>query len=107
MNPTEFEIATAPVAAIAAERTFWEKVTILHREYYRFDAGRDVSPRVFRHYDDVSLISKHEKGHSALTEQANLLDEVVEHKRKFYREPAAKYELAKKGTLRRGSEPSS
>jgi hypothetical protein len=46
------------------------------------------------------VISKHDKGHSALTVHANLLEEVAEHKRRFYREGPARYDLAKKGTLR-------
>lgn len=100
LNPGQFQIAEAPVVVISAERTFWEKITILHREYYRFEAGKTISARVFRHYDDVVMISRHGKGYSALSEHANLLEEVAEHKRKFYREGPARYDLAKKGTVR-------
>jgi hypothetical protein len=100
VNPNLFVISKAPVHVISAERTFWEKATILHREYYRSEAGRDLTERVFRHYDDLVVISRHARGHSAMTEHAYLLDEVVAHKQHFFREGAAHYELAKKATLR-------
>lgn len=100
INPEQFKIAKAPVSVISAERTFWEKVTILHRECHRVESGKEVTERVFRHYDDVVVISRHERGHSALTENFKLLDEVVAHKEHFFREAGAHYELAKKGTLR-------
>jgi hypothetical protein len=100
VNPEQFEISKVPVSVISAERTFWEKITILHREYYRFEAGKPANARVFRHYDDVAVISGHERGSSALTKYINLLEEVAEHKEKFFREGLARYDLAKKGTLR-------
>ena len=45
------------------------------------------------------VISKHPRGLRAL-EDLNLLEQVVEHKQHFFREGGARYELAKKGTLR-------
>ena len=87
------------VNAIGRERTFWEKATILHREYYRAEAGKPVSERVFRHYHDVVVISKHPRGLRGLAD-LNLLAQVVEHKQHFFREGGGRYELAKKGTLR-------
>jgi hypothetical protein len=100
MNPSLFEIAEAPVHVISPERTFWEKATILHREYFRAEAGKEITERVFRHYDDLVVISRHARGHSAMTEHSHLLNEVVAHKQHFFREGAAHYELAKTGTLR-------
>jgi hypothetical protein len=100
VNPELFAIAHAPVLVISAERTFWEKATILHREYYRAGAGKDFTERVFRHYDDLVVISRHPRGHSAMTEHSHLLDEVVAHKQHFVREGTAHYELAKRSTLR-------
>ena len=100
VNPKLCATVEAPVLVIGAERTFWEKATILHREYYRAEAGKDLTERVFRHYDDLIVISRHPRGHSAMTTQAHLLDEVVTHKQHFFREGAAHYELAKRSTLR-------
>jgi hypothetical protein len=97
--PDQFQVRVANVNAISPERTFWEKATILHREYYRVEAGKPVSERIFRHYHDVAVISKHQRGLSALRDLA-LLEQVVAHKQHFFREGAAHYELAKKGTLR-------
>jgi len=77
----------------------WAKATILHREYYRTEAGKPITERVFRHYHDVVVISKHPRGLRALKD-LNLLEQVVEHKQHFFREGGARYELAKKGTLR-------
>lgn len=100
VNPGLFETAEAPVHVISPERTFWEKATILHREYYRAEAGKDPTERVFRHYDDLVVISRHARGRSAMTTHAHLLEEVVAHKQHFFREGTARYELAKKNTLR-------
>lgn len=97
--PDQFQVRDANVNAISPERTFWEKATILHREYYRVEAGKSVSERIFRHYHDVVVISKHQRGLSALKDLA-LLEQVVAHKQHFFREGTAHYELAKKGTLR-------
>ena len=97
--PDQFQIQGVNINAIGPERTFWEKATILHREYYRAKAGKPVSERVFRHYHDVVVISKHPRGLAALKDLA-LLEQVAAHKQRFFREGGAHYELARKGTLR-------
>lgn len=97
--PSQFTIPSAKVNVISVERTFWEKVTILHREYYRVQNGKAVGQRVFRHYHDVVVIAKHARGKAAI-EDSDLLAQVVAHKQHFFREAAAQYELAKRGTLR-------
>jgi len=97
--PDQFQVHDSNVNAISPERTFWEKATILHREYYRVEVGKPVSERIFRHYHDVVVISKHKRGVSALKDLA-LLEQVVAHKQHFFREAAAHYEIARKGTLR-------
>ena len=55
--------------------------------------------RVFRHYDHIVVISKHERGVAAMKDNS-LLEQVVSHKRHFFLEAAAHYDLAKKKTLR-------
>jgi hypothetical protein len=102
--PEQFEASTAKVNVISAERTFWEKATILHREYHRGQAEKSPSERVFRHYHDVVVISKHKRGISAMKDLL-LLEQVAIHKQHFFREAAAHYELAKKGTLRLAPSP--
>jgi len=102
--PDQFQVRQAKVNAISPERTFWEKATILHREYHRVESGKPVSERIFRHYHDVVVISKHPRGLQALRDLA-LLEHVVAHKQRFFREGAAHYELAKKGSLRFAPSP--
>jgi hypothetical protein len=97
--PEQFEVGSTTVDVISVERTFWEKATILHREYYRAEAGKPPSERVFRHYDDVLVISRHERGAAAIRDGA-LLEQVASHKQHFFREAAARYDLAKKATIR-------
>jgi hypothetical protein len=97
--PDQFQVRSVNVTAIGPERTFWEKATILHREYHRAAAGKPVMERVFRHYHDLVVIAKHPRGVNAL-KNLKLLEQVVEHKKRFFREAGAQYELAKKGTLR-------
>ncbi|HEX7423839.1 MAG TPA: nucleotidyl transferase AbiEii/AbiGii toxin family protein [Terriglobales bacterium] len=97
--PDQFEIKHASVSVLAAERTFWEKATLLHREYYRFEAGKGVTARVFRHYDDLVNMWKHDRGRVAVT-KLELLSQVTTHKSIFFREAAAHYELAIPGSLR-------
>jgi hypothetical protein len=98
--PSQFDDAEVAVVVISPERTFWEKATILHREYYRAEAGKPASDRVFRHYDDVAMISRHERGTKAIEKNMDLLEQVAVHKQHFFREGPARYELARKGTLR-------
>jgi hypothetical protein len=94
--PDQFTIRDATVNVITAERTFWEKATILHREYYRAENGKPISERVFRHYDDLAVMSRTERGESAITQHLGLLEQVAAHKQHFFREGNAHYELAKK-----------
>ena len=97
--PEQFTVQDARVTVLSAERTFWGKATILHREYYRSEAGKQVSERLFRHYDDIVVMSKHERGKSALRDLV-LLEQIANHKQHFFREATASYDLARKGTLR-------
>ncbi|MHB8252734.1 MAG: nucleotidyl transferase AbiEii/AbiGii toxin family protein [Acidiferrobacter sp.] len=51
--PHLFKQADCAVRAIHAERTFWEKATILHHEAYRPDGNQQPS-RYSRHYYDLA-----------------------------------------------------
>lgn len=86
-------IAPVIVPTIKATRTFWDKATILHREYYRPATKRDketsveipshTPDRYSRHYYDL-----YQMGHSAIKNDAfadfGLLQEVIEYKNQFY-----------------------
>lgn len=97
--PDQFVLPSANVNVLAVERTFWEKATLIHRECHRVENGKNASDRVFRHFHDLVLISKHERGKNAI-KNSGLLEQVAAHKEIFFREAAAHYELARRGTLR-------
>jgi len=83
---------------VLPERTFWEKVTILHREAYRKE-DQAFPSRYSRHYYDLYCMSEFSVKERALAD-TDLLARVVAFKNKFYRCPWAHYEFAKCGTMR-------
>ena len=97
--PDLFEDPHCMVRAIDAERTFWEKATILHHEAHR---PRDsVAPgRYSRHYYDLSLMASDETLKAAALSKLELLENVVLFKKKFYPRGWANYDGAKPGTLK-------
>jgi len=96
--PHLFEQPDCAVRAIRAERTFWEKATILHHEAYRPE-GHQQPSRYSRHYYDLAMMAASPVKKVALTNMALLLD-VVAFKQRFYRRGWANYNLAKPGTLK-------
>jgi hypothetical protein len=96
--PRLFQNAETPVRALAAERTFWEKATLLHREYHVADS-KPHKPGRSRHYADLAALAATPHGEEALR-SLDLLTAVAEHKAVYFREPAARYDMAKPGTLR-------
>lgn len=86
------------VRALSAERTFWEKATILHAEAFRAPA-KPTPPRYSRHYADLAALSKQEIGRRALARDDIRL-RVVEHKKIFFESKWAKYDLAVPGSFR-------
>ncbi len=96
--PNVFEQRECTVRVIKAERTFWEKATILHQETYRPD-GNPQPPRYSRHYYDLAKMAGSPARAVALADRA-LLASVVEFKQRFYPRGWAHYELAKPGSLR-------
>jgi hypothetical protein len=96
--PQLFSRATTSIRTILAERSFWEKATILHQEAHR-SVEKLLPPRYSRHYYDLYRLSRttiHEKAVSRM----ELLREVVEFKMRFYRCPWARYEEAIRGSIR-------
>ena len=93
-----FEQPSTQVLTVLPERTFWEKVTILHREAFRAESST-LPSRYSRHYYDLYCIAKSPVKDRALAD-IDLLARVVAFKDKFYRCPWACYDLAKPGTMR-------
>ena len=86
------------VITSSAERTFWEKVTILHHEANRPD-HLDMPLRYSRHYYDLHCIAQTDYKDHAL-KRLDLLQKVVVFKMKFYPRAWAKYEEAVPGSIR-------
>jgi len=93
-----FEQPSTQVLTVSPERTFWEKATILHREAYRPENSSSPE-RYSRHYYDLYCMSKTEVKGKAIA-NTDLLARVAEFKDKFYHCPWARYDLAKRGTMR-------
>ncbi len=97
--PTQFaEAATKLPLVVSAERTFWEKVTILHMLHHQPE-GKPLNRRMARHYYDTYCLAKHDLGRRAIAD-TDLLSRVVEHKTLFFPRAWARYDLAQPGSLR-------
>jgi hypothetical protein len=97
--PDQFEDPRCPVRAIDAERTFWEKATILHHEAHR-PKDSAVPERYSRHYYDLSLMASDETLKASALGQPDLLENVVLFKKKFYPRGWANYDAAVRGSLK-------
>lgn len=95
--PQVFKRPTTSILAVAPERTFWEKVTILHKEAFRTN-GR-FPARYSRHYYDLWCMDQSPVKAAAYGDLA-LLERVVRFKERFYPAGSAHYELARPGTMR-------
>ena len=90
------------IRAIAWERTYWEKLLILHglhcgyRDQQRLPADRN---RVSRHYYDVAMITATEAGTSALS-NIDLLDAVRNHNLIAFPQVWKRFEEAVPGSVR-------
>ena len=93
-----FEKPSCEVAVLEAERTFWEKATLLH-SYCHCPPDKPIPPRLSRHYYDLALLIEKGVGAKA-AERLDLLERVVAHKLVFFRSGWAHYESAKPGSLR-------
>ncbi len=96
--PKVFKEPSCSVHVIKAERTFWEKATILHHEANRPE-GSTQPPRNSRHYYDMAQMALSPIKDSALAD-ISILESVVDFKMKFYPRGWANYNLAKPGTLK-------
>ena len=90
-------IGGATVQSLAAERTFWEKATLLHAEAHR-DPSKKMPPRYARHYHDLARMATEPVAERALT-NADLRKRVVTHKSVYFRSGWARYDLADPATF--------
>jgi hypothetical protein len=94
--PNVFVAPECPVVAIDAERTFWEKATILHQQAHRTN---EMPSRYSRHYYDMFRLARSTVRSTAFG-SLKLLNDVVAFKQRFYPCAWARYEQAKPGTFR-------
>jgi hypothetical protein len=95
--PKLFAQPSTMIRTVAPERTFWEKVTILHREAYRTNGY--IPQRYSRHYYDLYFMSLSDVKEKALNNTV-LLERVVAFKDKFFRCSWARYDEARPGTIK-------
>jgi hypothetical protein len=58
--PDDFREKSAEIPVLDCQRTFWEKVTLLHSENHRPDPKK-LKPRMARHWSDVAVMSTAER----------------------------------------------
>lgn len=97
--PDVFDVTSCRVMAIKAERTFWEKATILHAEAFRPES-KPLQPRYSRHYYDLAMMAANAPVKDAALGNLELLHTVAEFKARFYPASWANYDLAKPGTFK-------
>lgn len=96
--PEIFDKPGSDILTTTAERSFWEKATILHQEAFRPE-GSIIPDRYSRHYYDVYCMAKSSVKDNALR-QPELLKDVADFKQKFYPRGWAHYDYARMGTLK-------
>ncbi len=98
----DWSFAVDGIRVIAAERTYWEKLLILHgvycgyRDAERLPADKD---RISRHYYDVAMITATATGMAALS-NIDLLDAVRAHNLIAFRQAWKRFEEAVSGSVR-------
>jgi hypothetical protein len=94
--PSYFDDPDCKVIAICAERTFWEKATILHQQAHR----TSKMPKGYsRHYYDLVQMMDFPVYASALAD-LELLEDVIRFKKRFYPCSWAEYDLARPDSFR-------
>lgn len=85
------------INTLHAERTFWEKITLLHMLAHQPD-DKPLQSHIARHYYDIHMLYQNTIGKNAIKDIA-LLQTVAFHKSVFFRSKQASYETAKPGSL--------
>lgn len=86
------------IRVLNAERTFWEKATILH-QYAHLPENKKLPPRISRHYYDFFRLLSSEIKKKALID-TTLLERVAIHKSIYFASSWASYGTARKKTLK-------
>ena len=96
--PALFDTWTCSVTALALQRTFWEKATILHSEFHR-PPDSPTPDRYARHYFDTVKLLGHPDAIRFLDDKAQC-ERVVDWKSRVFARGWARYDLARHGSFR-------
>jgi predicted nucleotidyltransferase component of viral defense system len=96
--PQFFDTTQIAVRVLSIERTFWEKATILHDEFYRPEE-RLQGERASRHYYDLVMLHRSTEVVQKAFNDMSLLARVVEHKNFFYKNKWSRYDKAVRGSF--------
>jgi hypothetical protein len=95
--PSLFVDWQCTVVALALERTFWEKATILHAEYHR-PPESPTPARYARHYFDMVRLLVHPDASAFLADRVQCA-RVVDWKGRVFARGWARYDLAQHGSF--------
>src|ERR1700683_1394386 len=96
--PKLFPDPSAEIPVLDCQRTFWEKLTLLHAENHRPDPNK-LKPRMARHWSDVAVISTAERLRDDKL-SLDLLGQVIRFKKIYFAANWAQYDTAVPGSLR-------
>jgi hypothetical protein len=95
---TNVDFPAAQAIVLSPQKTFWEKLTLIHYECNR-PTLKDDADRISRHWYDVAKLSNNEIGSQAITNY-ELLKEVIKIKKTFYDSGYANYDDCLAGKFR-------
>jgi len=95
--PQMFKNPASEILVLSAERTFWEKATILHDQYHRVPTY-PTAARMSRHYYDFYMLAKSRVYEEAIN-NIGVLESVIINKTSFFYRAGAKYEEVLLGHL--------
>ncbi|ARN76274.1 hypothetical protein BST96_02675 [Oceanicoccus sagamiensis] len=98
LSDQELEFPVAETVVLAAERTFWEKATLIHAECNRGTLKANAE-RLSRHWYDLYLLNQTTIGESALAD-IDLLKDVIKYKKCFFRSGFANYDACLTNTFK-------
>ena len=95
---TDLDLPSGKVTVLSPERTFWEKVTLIHVECNRKRLRENMNS-LSRHWYDLQMLATHDVGRAAINNRA-LLEEVIRHKNVFFNYSYANYEACLSNEVR-------
>lgn len=101
--PRLFDTPACIVRALLPERTFWEKVMLLHEEGFR-PPNKIRRPGMARHYYDVWRLIEAEVAARAAAD-LTLFEQVAAHRKVYFRQNWVDYDTLKRGTIQMAPRP--